>query len=103
MLDRAISRPTSSCTSLDGDECPFSPFSKREYLLAQMRQKYDLIDYLLEQARLSHILLTKYMRILLIISSRLSLPRFIVRTSPHLSRSRNTAKQHLLPANTDKT
>jgi len=80
MLDRAISRPTSSCTSLDGDECPFSPFSKREYLLAQMRQKYDLIDYLLEQAHLSHILLTKYMRILLIILSRLSLPRFIVRT-----------------------
>ena len=57
MLDRAVSRPPSSCTSLDDDECSFLPFSKREYLLAQMRQKDELIDSLLKQVRLSHILL----------------------------------------------
>jgi hypothetical protein len=63
MLDHAVSRPPSSCTSLDDDEYSFSPFSKREYLLAQMKQKDELIDSLLKQVRLSHILLTKYMRI----------------------------------------
>jgi len=34
------------------------PFSKREHLLAQMRQKDELIDSLLKQVRLSHTLLT---------------------------------------------
>ena len=61
--DRAISRPTSSYTLLADDECSLSPFGKREYLLAQMRQKYELSNYLFKQVRLSHILLTKYMRI----------------------------------------
>jgi len=73
MLNRAVSHPPSFFGSLNDDECSFSPFSKRKYLLAQMRQTYELIDSLLKQVRLSHILLTKYMRDLLIILSHLSL------------------------------
>jgi len=37
--------------------------SEREYLLAQMSWKDRLIDSLLEQVRLSHIILAKYVRI----------------------------------------
>lgn len=59
MLDCVVSRaPSPSTSSLDDDECSFSPFSKREYLLAQMRQKDELIDSLLKQVRPSYILLT---------------------------------------------
>ncbi|KAI9508706.1 hypothetical protein F5148DRAFT_1283714 [Russula earlei] len=38
-----------SLSSDDDDECPFSPFSKREYLLAQIKQKNELIDSLIKQ------------------------------------------------------
>jgi len=40
---------TSSISSPDDEECSFLPFSKREYLLAQMRQKDELIESLLKQ------------------------------------------------------
>jgi len=63
ILDRAVAHPPSACTSLDDDECPFSPFSKRKYLLAQMKQKDELIDSLLKQDRLSHAQSAKCMRI----------------------------------------
>jgi len=53
-MDRVISRASSpSASSPDDEECSFSPFSKREYLLAQMRQKDELIDSLLKQVSLS--------------------------------------------------
>jgi hypothetical protein len=59
MMDRVISRTSSpSISSTDDEECSFSPFSKREYLLAQMRQKDELIDSLLKQVCFSHVLLT---------------------------------------------
>ena len=59
MLDRVVSRaPSPSTSSPDDEEYSFSPFSKREYLLAQMRQKDELIDSLLKQVRLSYTLLT---------------------------------------------
>ena len=60
MLDCVVSRaPSPSTSSPDDEECSFSPFSKREYLLALMRQKKDeLIDSLLKQVRLSYTLLT---------------------------------------------
>jgi hypothetical protein len=48
------SSPSSS--SPDDDGCSFLPFSKREYLLAQLRQKDELIDSLLKQVCLSNIL-----------------------------------------------
>ena len=41
---------------LDDDECSFLSFSKREYLLAQLRQKDELIDSLLKQVCLEHYL-----------------------------------------------
>ncbi|KAI9511830.1 hypothetical protein F5148DRAFT_1146554 [Russula earlei] len=44
---RAPSFPVSSDD--DDDECSFSPFTKREYLLAQMKQKDELIDSLVNQ------------------------------------------------------
>ena len=50
-----LSRASSpSASSLDGDEYSFFPFSKREYLLAQLRQKDELIDSLLKQVCLSN-------------------------------------------------
>jgi hypothetical protein len=59
MLDCVVSRtPSPSTSSPDDEECSFSPFSKREYLLAQMRQNDELIDSLLKQVRLSYALLT---------------------------------------------
>jgi hypothetical protein len=59
MLDCVVSRaPSPSTSSPDDEECSFSPFSKREYLLAQMRQQDELIDSLLKQVRLSYTLLT---------------------------------------------
>ena len=59
MLDRVVSRaPSPSTSSPDDEEYSFSPFSKREYLLAQMRQKDELINSLLRQVRLSYTLLT---------------------------------------------
>ena len=59
MLDRVVSRaPSPSTSSPDDEECSFSPFRKREYLLAQMRQNDELIDSLLKQLRLSYALLT---------------------------------------------
>jgi hypothetical protein len=58
-MDRDISRVSSpSVSSPDDEECSFPPFSKREYLLAQMRQKDELIDSLLKQVSLSLKLLT---------------------------------------------
>jgi hypothetical protein len=50
--------PSPSTSSPDDEECSFSPFSKREYLLAQMRQKDELFDSLLKQVRLSYTQLT---------------------------------------------
>ena len=59
MLDCVVSRaPSPSTSSSDDEECSFLPFSKREHLLAQMRQKDELIDSLLKQVRLSYTLLT---------------------------------------------
>lgn len=43
-----------SASSLDDDECSFLSFSKREYLLAQLRQKDELIDSLLKQVCLEY-------------------------------------------------
>jgi hypothetical protein len=55
MLRSDLSRVTSpSASSLDDDECSFLSFSKREYLLAQLRQKDELIDSLLKQVCLEH-------------------------------------------------
>jgi len=102
ILDRAVSHPPSACTPVDDDECSLSPFSKREYLLAQVKQKDELIDSLLEQVRLSHAISAKCMHFC---SScyPVSLLSFIMRTSPRLSRSGHTATQRLLLTNTDKT
>jgi hypothetical protein len=55
VMQRDLSRASSpSASSLDDDECSFLSFSKREYLLAQLRQKDELIDSLLKQVGLEH-------------------------------------------------
>ena|SRR6266702_2481777 len=46
---------TPPASSSDNEECSSSPFSKREYLLAQMKQKDSIIESLLKQVRL-HVL-----------------------------------------------
>jgi len=59
----ARSRTSSfSAPSSDDDECLFSPFSKREYLLAQMKQKDELIDSLVKQVRLSQHAIKRFRR-----------------------------------------
>ena len=45
---------TPSATSSDNEEYSSSPVSKREYLLAQMKQKDTIIESLLKQVR-SHV------------------------------------------------
>ena len=51
-----MSDPTlSPASSSDDEECSPFPFSKREYLLAQMKQKDTIIESLLKQVRL-HVL-----------------------------------------------
>ena len=100
MLYPTVSRPSSSCTSLDDDECSFPPFRKCEKLLAQMKQKK--MSWSIRSSSRSVFLPRPIYARLLIILSRLSLPSFIIHTSPRLSRSRHAATQRLLPTNTDK-
>lgn len=48
---------SSSSSSDDDDDCSlFDSISKREYLLAQIRQKDNIIESLLKQVRLPNIL-----------------------------------------------
>ncbi len=42
---------TPPASSSDNEECSCSPLSKREYLLAQMKQKDAIIESLLKQVR----------------------------------------------------
>ena len=55
VLQSDLSRASSlSASSLDDYEYSFLSFSKREYLLAQLRQKDELIDSLLKQVCPEH-------------------------------------------------
>jgi hypothetical protein len=89
-----LSRASSpSASSSDGDESSFFPISKREYLLAQLRQKDELIDSLLKQVCLSNMLMANtgaYCNLLNYLISSCT-----IHIWPVLFQSSNTAMQRL--------